>query len=601
MAKLDLDRAALRLDSDEAKGYADKAVIDKLRARLASMKGGSAPAPSTPAPTTPAPSSTSGAPMSGDLATAASAARRAHSMLEQGDLSFASTAVSEALRVLKGVPDSDKGKAQVLADLTTLTQQIDKAEVKVQRDEEARRVDERVSRYVGTAEKSIQNGLVSDSEWLDKSEDLLATDDTKTYMDANKIKAYQARLDAFRVKLRAHNIATALDRSAATLKELEEHVATDPFKGQDQRAVHSTYTDLKTLSNRTHAELDRVPADDPQIKAALARLAAANAKIEAAAGKWAIDQMQQQISESWKRDSKSFAGWESEHLTPDAAAKRRVEGLDNTARAINGTIYWFNRPDTKEILAKYKDNPVVQSTSQEAHKTQDAAAAKLNDGFTTVLAAIERAPMPEREADRMQAVFLAHDAEHWFAGTKYKDANVARAMALDAKWKAEEARIEKERAETLSKMTAEANAAWPRMVVAAAPQSGFDPHDADQWKGKTVKISGYYNRTGWDFDGKYDFCVDVKGVPVAGFYDPKVKAAYADAQQRSHYGINDHTDWDLIVVVEGKGTINRRVKTEWKDADTRQVIFKTESYVPEPCVLIKIIGLHTGPLAVGPN
>src|SRR2546423_1830565 len=41
MAKLDLDRAGMRLDSDEAKGYADKAVIDKLRARLASMKGGS--------------------------------------------------------------------------------------------------------------------------------------------------------------------------------------------------------------------------------------------------------------------------------------------------------------------------------------------------------------------------------------------------------------------------------------------------------------------------------------------------------------------------------------------------------------------------------
>src|SRR5205085_2400039 len=82
---------------------------------------------------TPAPNSASSAPMTGDLATAASAARRARSMLEQGDLSFASNAVSEALRVLKGVPDSDKGKAPVLADLTTLTQQIDKAEVKVQR------------------------------------------------------------------------------------------------------------------------------------------------------------------------------------------------------------------------------------------------------------------------------------------------------------------------------------------------------------------------------------------------------------------------------------------------------------------------------------
>ncbi|HZK82532.1 MAG TPA: hypothetical protein VFC46_15725, partial [Humisphaera sp.] len=45
MAKLDIGRAAMRLNSDEAKNLADPAAMDKLRARLASMTGGSAPAP----------------------------------------------------------------------------------------------------------------------------------------------------------------------------------------------------------------------------------------------------------------------------------------------------------------------------------------------------------------------------------------------------------------------------------------------------------------------------------------------------------------------------------------------------------------------------
>ncbi len=601
MGKFDMDRAAMRLDSDEAKNYADKAVIDKLRAWLASMKGGAAPAPATPAPTTAAPSNAANGPMSGDMLTAASHTRRAHTMLEQGDLQIAARAVSEARGVLKGIPDSDKGKAPMLADLASLSQQIDQAQIKVQRDEEARRVDERVSRYIGTAENSIESGVVSDPEWIDKSQDLLGSDDTKTYMDANKIKAYQARLDALRVKLKAHNNAVAVERAEPSLKELEEQVAADPFKGADETNAHGIFTDLQTLVDRTRAELTRVPPEDPQVKASLARLAAAKAKIEASASKWTIEQMQQQIAASWKLNSQYFAGWESERLSPNAAAQRRVDGLEKTARAVSGTSYWLNSADTKETLQKYKDNPVVKSTAQEAHKTQDAAAAKLNDGFNAVLADMEKKPMPDRDGERMAAHFLSNDAAQWLAGTKYKDATVARAAALDTKWKAEAVRIEKERGETLKRMTAEASAAWPRIEASAAPEGGFDPSDADKWKGKTIKIKGYYNRTGWDFDGYYDYCVDIKGVPVAGMYAPNVKAAYADVQKRSHYGIDDHTGWDLIAVVEGKGTIKRRTKTDWKDADTHELIFKTESYVPEPCVLIRIIGLHTGPLAVGPK
>jgi hypothetical protein len=51
--------------------------------------------------------------------------------------------------------------------------------------------------------------------------------------------------------------------------------------------------------------------------------------------------------------------------------------------------------------------------------------------------------------------------------------------------------------------------------------------------------------------------------------------------------------------VEGPGTIRRRVFTEWKDKDTREVLFKTESYVKEPCVRVRVIGVNAGPLAVG--
>jgi hypothetical protein len=201
----------------------------------------------------------------------------------------------------------------------------------------------------------------------------------------------------------------------------------------------------------------------------------------------------------------------------------------------------------------------------------------------------------------MKIRYLMHDAEQWFAGTKYKDPNVARAVALENKWNAEVARIEKERAETLKRMTAEASAAWPKIDAKVSAEGGFNPADAERWKGKTIKIKGYYNRARWDFDATYDFAADIKGMPVAGNYAPHVLEAYNKVQEQSHYGIDDHTGWDLIAVVEGMGTVNRRVTTEWKDKDSHQLLFKTEGHRSDPCVIIKIIGLHTGPLAVGPK
>ncbi|HZK82819.1 MAG TPA: hypothetical protein VFC46_17180, partial [Humisphaera sp.] len=229
------------------------------------------------------------------------------------------------------------------------------------------------------------------------------------------------------------------------------------------------------------------------------------------------------------------------------------------------------------------------------------AGAKLNEAFNAVLADAERQPMPTRESDRAQIGYLGHEAARLFARTKYKDANVARAEALDGKWKAEVARLEKEMEETLKKLTAEANAAWPKIEASAGADRGFDPKDMASWKGKTIEIKGYYNRSGWDFDAHYDFAVGIKGVPVAGTYDPHVRAAFDEGSRHTQFGINDHMGWDVIAVVEGPGQINRRVTTEFRDKDTHDLIMKTESLVPEPCVVIKIIGLHAGPVAVGPK
>lgn len=595
--KLDTDRAALRLDSDEAKGFADAAVMKKLRDRLAGLIG-SAPAPDSPQPAPPVPNQPQGN-MSEDVATAVTRMRTAHSMFEQGSADVAEKMAREAVKLVQSAPDAQK--APVLADAAALKKQIDEAEIKAQRDEEARRVEEQVHRYVFSADQAIESGVVCNGEWIGKSEDLLASRDVQTFMDPAKIKDYQSQLDAIRAKLRAHNVEVSLERSAPTLKELQDNLAQDPFKEATQVSASSIYDDLQSLSHRARHEFDGVPKDDPKVKAVLAQIAAADAKIEAAAGKWALKQVEEGFARRWEFTHNDFDGWESEKLEPSATSPRAVTGLEKTTRAIRGTLYWLNEPETKETAGGYKTDPVVVATMQAANKTLDGASAKLNDAYNAVVAQAERDPMPSRESDRAEMDSLASDAERWFDGTRYKDANAARARKLSEKWKAEVARAQKEMEETLKRMTAEANAAWPAIEAAASPEKGFDPSDAERWKGKVIIIKGYYNRSGWDFDAAYDWAATIKGQAVAGTYDDRVRNAFNEGSKHTQFGIDDHIGWDVIAIVQGPGTIKRRVRVDWRDKDTHELLLKTESNVPEPCVTIKIIGLHAGPVAVGPK
>src|SRR5215208_1102970 len=120
-----LDRAVMRLNSDEAKTYADPAVVEKLRTRLAGMTGVAAakpePKPTTPAPTTGKPAAT------GDLLAAQVRVRQARTYLNQNDPGFAQRSVDQAIKLLETVPQADRDP--VLADILVLMQDIEKFEL----------------------------------------------------------------------------------------------------------------------------------------------------------------------------------------------------------------------------------------------------------------------------------------------------------------------------------------------------------------------------------------------------------------------------------------------------------------------------------------
>src|SRR5258706_15766291 len=104
-----------------------------------------------------------------------------------------------------------------------------------------------------------------------------------------------------------------------------------------------------------------------------------------------------------------------------------------------------------------------------------------------------------------------HQAKEWFAGTKYQEANVARAKALDDKWNAEVARLEKERLETLKAMTAAATAAWPGIAAGVGGGSSLNPREGEPGEGEVLRSRGDYNRRGGGRDGHHEVGAEVEG------------------------------------------------------------------------------------------
>src|SRR5205823_300323 len=202
--------------------------------------------------------------------------------------------------------------------------------------------------------------------------------------------------------------------------------------------------------------------------------------------------------------------------------------MPKTVEAIHRVEYWLDDSSVKEAVAKYPNNATIKGAVGAANKTLETAAAKLNAAFNSLLDEAEKLPTPTDKYVRERPDSMARDAERFFKGTKYLDANAARAKKLYDKWEGEVAGAAKAADALYDKMVEQANAAWPKIDADIKAEDGFNPADADKMKGKTVRLKGVYNRSGWDYDHAYDFAMAINGMPVAGNYDDNVNAAFRD-------------------------------------------------------------------------
>jgi hypothetical protein len=563
------------------------AEVAVLRARLA----GDAPAPAAE----PGPAADAAPEPSADDHAILSAARRDIIGIRSG-VGWNSEGVPEAIDAaaakLAAVSAADEA-APLLRELEELRAEHASAVAA----ENLRRVSSELDRHFSAAEIEEAWQAEESAKSLAQLTERLAADDVRQALPADRLEYYQTRLAAATANRAAVIKADALDRAQPLLRELEERLASNPYAGLSQDEGFEVTNELGYLQERIRSALHPVPADDADILAVQARLRAADEQMAAAGGSLAMAKLEADFAERLEMVQTEFEGWQQETAGPVERAGE-VPDLPATRLAIMRVGYLLRDPETQRIRAENAGNAAIEAVYQAAQELFDAAGAKLHAAYDQVLDHADGQPTPAVEADVDRLSHLETAVHTSFEGTGYAEPLLGRIGEIVARWKAEYAALMAARQELYDRLSAEAEVAWPAIVAATGATEDFEPGDTSA-AGRTVLLAGVRNRAGWEFTG-FDFCRRINGIPVGGDYEPHVLKALEHAWYQLKLDVNDRIPWDVVGVVTGPGKVGERTNRIVKDSNNRE-IGKIEEWPPVDCVRLRIVALHAGPVAVGPD
>jgi len=356
--------------------------------------------------------------------------------------------------------------------------------------------------------------------------------------------------------------------------------------------------ELRSMRWKVEKEIKLLPEDDTDRLRLYAELARVDAKWAEHSDAWAKAGIHEAVRSGWQVIRNQVQGWEQE--------QEKGEPLEDpemplTRLAIRRAHYYLDGDSyVQRTREENPGDPAIAAVDREAAQLLDAAGTKMASAFDRLMDAAERLPTPiEDQWLRGKPSHLITSAESTFEGTRFCSPVVARVRALEKRWVDDLAAVREGRKNLGETLAAEALHKWPS-VVAAIPgvvvADGFDPSSARP--GETVLFRAVYNRAGWDFDGgQYGFSMRFHGVPLGGVYEPYVNAALDHAVYELKLAVDDHTEWDLVGVVLGPGTIKERAKKTIRiGMDTHEV----EEWIPVPCLRMRVAALRAGPVVVGP-
>jgi hypothetical protein len=386
---------------------------------------------------------------------------------------------------------------------------------------------------------------------------------------------------------------SALEHALPVLQELEQRVSVKFF--DDHQPAYRVLGDLDYLKARVRGSLERLPSDDAEVRAIEARLAAVDERIAEACAALDAGQARARVDEAWRIEREAIAGWEDEQHPAGAKALE----MPKSALALRRLTQFLADNELARIRDAHRTDGDLQSPFAEAERIRHEAAARLDAAYQATLMTLESGPRPANRVDLEEPARLAASARSALEGTQFAEPNATRASALMSDGRRKSPPIARRVRRNIKNCPTVANAAWPAIASAIKADEGFDPADSGA-RGRTVRFNGIRNRIGWDFSGRYDFAMWVGDVPVVGNYDERVTAAVNDACERAGLPLDDHTDWDVVFTVGGRGKIKQRFRVTVRDRNQRE-IGTIEEWRPVDCVMCEVVALRAGPVAVGPE
>jgi len=300
-----------------------------------------------------------------------------------------------------------------------------------------------------------------------------------------------------------------------------------------------------------------------------------------------------------RKEDAEVVGWEKEAGGNPEARLLETPNMPKTRRAIKN-CQWFLKDDKNiKIRSENPNNTEIQAIFKSAEEMQEAAACQMKAVYEKLLDSAEKVDTPMNQFDRQNTMHFSSSIKSSLDNTKYEEPLVKRTTQLAEKWETAVNAINKSREELCEKMSKEASLEWPH-IVAKTKAVAFDGSGGAPKSGSVVLISGHRNRCGWDWSGReYGFAARVGGQLVAGLWEPYVFKALEHAWYTLKIQTSDRIPWDLVGVVEGPGSIGERTERILRDKNNAEVA-KLEEWPPVPCLRVRVIALHAGPVAVGP-
>jgi len=440
-------------------------------------------------------------------------------------------------------------------------------------------------------------------------EQYISDEDNTGALGAEEIARIRKNMATFRKVAVQKRSAAVLEAFKGRVDDLERKMPEylEALNGDSPAARNNAVQDYLWYKAEPLAELaGEVDESNAEAARALGKFRELDQAFRAAYAKVLAEEVLDAVKRNWEISGYQYEGWELETegitftqmMNGEGGNSSRL-GAPRTAELVQLANGWLDARAKHKDYQLVKDDPRVAEYEAGIRKLREEGLAKLERFAEYMVADAEKLKIDQDKRDRLE--YLANDILRLTLDGSPRLADFQnRVRALVDTFDAEALGAEQVAKQALEQLTAEAEAQWGTMVGRFVIADNLDPSRVGAFSGKTVRLTGVYNRAGWDFrSADYDFAITINGIPVAGNYDAAIKQHIELVLKRCNLGaLPEETPYDVIGVVQGKGKITRMVTSEGRGTvDGVDVTAKISSDEKEECVVLRIVGLKIGPVA----